>query len=309
MRVLVVGSANADLVTRVERCPLPGETLLGSAFFTGPGGKGANQAVAAARLGADTAFLGCVGDDALGTMLETALREAGVDVANMQRSASNASGTAVIVVAEDGENAIVVTPGANAEVTPALIEAQEPLFAQADAMITQFEIPLDSVAAALRMAQKHECIVVLDCGAAKAAVPEVLAGATIVSPNETETACLTGLNVSNLEEAQTAATVLRDMGAREVVLKLGALGAHYRGPENSHYMPAFQVGVVDTTAAGDAFTAALAVRWPKGNVEDALRWANAAGALACSREGAQPSMPSAPEVMKLIKNGVLREPV
>ena len=309
MRVLVVGSANADLVTRVPRCPRPGETLLGSGFFTEAGGKGANQAVSAARLGADTAFLGCVGNDALGTMLEASLREAHVDVTGLQRSEDHPSGTAVIVVAEDGENAIVVTPGANGAVTPALIEAHESLFAQADAVITQFEIPLETVAAALRIARKHNCMTVLDCGAATAEAREVLAHATIVSPNETETATLTGLNVSQLEDAQTAAAALRDLGAKEVVLKLGAQGAFYLGQQGSHYAPAFEVDVVDTTAAGDAFTAALTVQWPKGNFEDALTWANAAGAAACTRQGAQPAMPTAAEVEKLAKQGALREPV
>jgi len=290
--ILVVGSANVDLVTRVPRCPKPGESLIGRSFATIPGGKGANQAVAAARLGARTYFAGCVGDDSFGALQRQTLAEAGVDVSHLNVHGHEPTGTAVILVADEGQNSIVVTPSANYGITVSDIEALEPLFRDVDALLLQLEIPLDTVEAALDMARDTATLSVLDAGPAQRVPETLLEKSDIVSPNETEAEAMTGIAVRSLDDARDAAARLVAAGAKEVVLKLGPRGALYMGEEWFH-VPAFEVNVVDTTAAGDAFTAALAVCWRTlPHRRDAIRFANAAGALAATVEGAQPSMPT-----------------
>ena len=290
-KILVIGSANADLVTRVPRCPKPGESLVGHSFQTLPGGKGANQAVAAARLGAFTRFAGCVGNDALGEMLRGSLSGAGVNLDLLKTHATDATGTAVIFVEDSGQNAIVVTPSANYGITPKDIEALEPVMRECDAVLLQLEIPLETVDAALTLAKQLGVVSILDAGPAQAVSPELLAKAAIVSPNETEAEAITGIAIDTLDDADRAAEKLRAMGAREVVLKLGAYGSLYLGETRVH-VPAFSIQPVDTTAAGDAFTAALAVQWGCVPIDEALRFANATGALAATVAGAQPSMPT-----------------
>jgi len=290
-RILVIGSANADLVTRVPRCPKAGESLIGHSFTTVPGGKGANQAVAAARLGAATCFAGCIGRDALGEVLCESMRGAGVDLSALRRHETEPTGTAVIFVAEDGQNAIVVTPAANYGLRPGDIEAMEPLFATVDVVLMQLEIPLDTVDAALRMARQAAVLSILDAGPAQTVPDELLGHADIVSPNETEVEAMTGVSIQDVADAPQAAQALRDSGAKEVVLKLGRHGAYYLGKDEVH-VPGFTVDAIDTVAAGDAFTAALALRWNRCEVTEALRFANAAGALSTTVLGAQPSMPT-----------------
>jgi ribokinase len=298
--VLVIGSANIDLVTRAERCPRPGESLVGRSFDTIPGGKGANQAVAAARLGAATVFAGCVGDDAFGTMLREGMMAEGIDLAYLHAHSELPTGTALIIVGDDGENSIVVTPGANQAVTPAEIEAFEPLFHEADVVLLQLEIPLESVDAALDMARRHDALTVLDAGPAQSAPAELIEKAGLISPNETEAEALTGVRVASLDDAREAARQLLELGALEVVMKLGARGCLYAGDGWMH-VPAFNVTPVDTTAAGDAFTAALAAQWRGTDKRrDALRYANAAGALAATVAGAQPAMPTRSEVERFL---------
>jgi ribokinase len=291
--ILIVGSANIDLVTRVPRCPKAGESLIGSSFTTICGGKGANQAVAAARLGATTHFAGCVGDDAFGAMQRDALSAEGIDLTHLKIHAEEPTGTAVILVAEEGQNSIVVTPSANYGFTPDDVAALEPTFATLDAVLLQLEIPLESVEATLDLARQCSVLSILDAGPAQK-VPEALVQkADIVSPNETEAEAMTGIVVASVDDAQKAAARLRDMGAGEVVVKLGAQGAFYLGGE-AYHVPAFTVDAVDTVAAGDAFTAALAMALAEGAMprRDAITFANAAGALAATVHGAQPSMPA-----------------
>lgn len=248
--ILVIGSANVDLVTRVSRSPRPGETITGLSFHIYPGGKGANQAVAAARLGARTVFAGCVGADEFGEMQRHTLAEAGVDVSHIKTDPDEATGTASILVADGGENTIVVAPGANGRITPADIERLDGLFAAADAVLLQLEIPLEAVEAALDAARKHGALSILDAGPAQQLPGSLLAKASIVSPNETEAQALTGLAVNTLDEARAAAEALRALGVPEVVLKLGSRGALYVGDEVL-YAPAFPVNAIDTVAAGD----------------------------------------------------------
>jgi ribokinase len=299
-RILVIGSANADLVTRVPRCPKPGESLVGHSFQTLPGGKGANQAVAAARLGAKTRFAGCVGNDALGEMLKASLRSSGVDILHLKTHATDPTGTAVIFVEDSGQNAIVVTPSANYGILPQDIKALEPVFRDSDVVLIQLEIPLETVEAALNMACNTGVFSVLDAGPAQMVAPEILKLADIVSPNESEAEAITGITIKTRDDAIAAADKLRAMGARSVVLKLGAQGCMYAGSERV-FAGAFEVEALDTTAAGDAFTAALALQWNTVSTFDALRFANATGALATMVMGAQPSMPSLKDVERFLK--------
>ena len=300
VNIVVVGSANVDLVTRVPRCPKPGESLIGSSFATIPGGKGANQAVAAARLGANTWFAGCVGDDAFGALQRRTLSDAGVDVTHLKVHESEPTGTAVILVADEGQNSIVVTPSANYGITPADIEQLEPVLREAGALLLQLEIPLDTVEAALDLAARLDVLSILDAGPAQKVHAGIVGKARIVSPNETEAEAMTGIAVDSIESARAAADALHAMGAREVVVKLGEQGALYSGEEVLHASP-FRVNAVDTVAAGDAFTAALATVWRRLPKQDVLRFANAAGALATTTPGAQPSMPTHAAVEAFLK--------
>lgn len=305
-KIVVVGSANIDLVTRVPRSPKPGESLIGHSFMTVTGGKGANQAVAAARLGAQVYFAGCVGNDAFGAQQRDCLRADGIDLRYLKTHPSEATGTAIILVADEGQNSIVVTPAANYGLLPEDIAGMEALFREADAVLLQLEIPLETVEAALDMARRCGVLSVLDAGPAQPLPPDLIAKADIVSPNETEAEALTGIRVDSVEDAERAAERLLAMGARHAVMKLGAHGSLYLG-EGRVFMPAFQVHAVDTTAAGDAFTAALAVAWKEQPVRQALRFANAAGALAATVAGAQPSMPAREDVESFFETNVIKE--
>lgn len=298
-KVVIVGSANIDLVTRVARSPKPGESLIGRSFMTVTGGKGANQAVAAARLGAATVFIGCVGADAFGAMQRDCLAAAGVDVGHLKSHPTEPTGTAVILVADEGQNSIVVTPAANLGLLPEDVWALEPVIAAADALLLQLEIRLDTVETALDIARKHNVLAILDAGPAQAVPESLIAKADIVSPNETEAEAMTGMAVTSIEEARNAAVRLRAMGACEVVMKLGARGAFYLAEDELH-VPAFRIEPVDTTAAGDAFNAALALAWNALPLPQALRFANAAGALAAMTAGAQPSMPTHEAVSRFL---------
>ncbi len=290
-RIVVVGSANIDLVTRVPRSPKPGESIIGRSFATVTGGKGANQALAAARLGAQVSFVGCVGNDAFGELQRATLSADGVDCSHLKTHPSEPTGTAVILVADEGQNSIVVTPSANYGLRPADIAQLEPLFAQADAIVLQLEIPLDTVEAALTLARRCGVFSILDAGPAQKIDASLVALADLVSPNETEAEAMTGIAVNTPDDALAAARQLLAMGTGHVVMKLGAQGALYLG-ETNVFAPAFKIQAVDTTAAGDAFTAALAVVWNRMPLPEALRFANATGALAATKEGAQPSMPT-----------------
>lgn len=290
--VLVVGGVNIDLVTRVARCPKPGETVIGTSFETIPGGKGANQAVTAARLGANTWLAGCVGADGFGDLQRASLAAEGIDLTYLKTHATDPTGTAIIFVADEGENVIVVVPAANFGLLPGDIDAMAGLFSQLNAVVIQLETPMDTVETVLKAARLTGALSVLDAGPAQKVPPRILELADIVSPNETEAEAITGMKAETLEEARACAGRLIESGAREVVLKLGAKGALYMSLDEWFHVPAFPVDAVDTVAAGDAFTAALAVAWKRMHRRDAIRFANAAGALATLTPGAQPSMPT-----------------
>jgi ribokinase len=300
IQVVVVGSTNFDLVVKAERLPKEGETLLVSNLKFFPGGKGANQAVAAARLGARTTLVGAVGTDIIGDFLLQGLATEGIDTSCVRRDPARATGSAFIMLFPSGNNCIAVDPAANFNLTPADIERAKDVIERADALSTVLEIPLETVEAALRLARKAGKLTVLDAGPPRHCPLEILTLADIVSPNETELAHLTGEEVHGRVSARESAEKLLSLGVKTLVLKLGSDGSMLVTAKKSKHFPAYKVAVVDPTAAGDAFTAALTVELAAGrDLEPAIRFANCAGALAASKLGAQPSLPRRQEVEAL----------
>jgi len=260
--------------------------------------------VAAARLGVSTALIGRVGRDQFGDVLLEGLSAEGVNITHVGRDHEAASGVALILVEPDGQNSIVVAAGANGKLTPEHLDAASSLFAWADAVLVQLEVPPATVERALQLARQGGALAVLDAGPARALPGEVLRAADIVSPNESEARAITGIEVADAADARKAAARLREMGARTVVLKLGGQGAYLASDEMQLHAPAFPVEPVDTAAAGDAFTAALAVAVAGGRpLPEAVRYANAAGAAATLRFGAQPSMPTPADIAQVIQGG------
>ncbi|MBM4070815.1 MAG: ribokinase [Planctomycetes bacterium] len=301
--VVVVGSINMDLVVRVPRLPRPGETLHARDFRAIPGGKGANQAVAAARLGARVTMIGKVGDDAYGSRLIEGLAGEGVNVEHVAVAPGCPSGQAVIAVDDAGQNSIMVVPGANQLLTPDDVLRHEDAIGFGGVMLVQLEVPLETVAAALQLARAKEFVTILDpAPAPDAALPRDLLCADFLTPNQSEAAALTGIDSDSTEGAERAAATLRESGARLVVVKRGADGALLSSSSRGNIsVPTFPVPVVDTTAAGDAFNAGLAVALAElRTIPNAVHFACAAGALATTRPGAQPAMPSRAEVDDLM---------
>lgn len=300
-RIVVVGSLNMDLVTRAERIPQPGETILGGDLQTFPGGKGANQAVAAKRMGAQVAMIGRVGQDAFAVPLLQALGEAGVDSSHVLQDPDAATGVAIIVVDQRGQNSIVVCSGANARLSPQDIRAAEPAIAGADALLLQLESPLETVRCAAEIARCHGVRVILNPAPARPLPEALLRTVDVLVPNESEAALLTGLPVEDIPQVEAAATRLHEMGAEAVVVTLGERGVLYLYKGEGRLVPAFKVTPVDTTAAGDAFMGVFAVALAEGKpFAEAVRWGNAAGALATTKMGAQPSLPERGAVENLI---------
>ena len=290
--ILVVGSLNMDLVVSVPRHPRPGETLLGGAFHTFPGGKGANQAVAAARLGAPVRMIGRLGADKFGDALLATLQDDGVDTRWVQQDAQAASGVALITVSADGQNTIVVAAGANGRLSTADVQAAEDAFADAVVVVLQLEIPLPAVEAAARLGRKHGAAVVLNPAPAQPLSAELLALADYLVPNQSELELLSGE-----PDLERGIRVLLERSVRNLVVTLGERGARWVSAAGSVEVPAFAVRAVDTVAAGDAFVGAFAAALAEGRpVQDALLRGNAAGALAVTRAGAQPSLPARVEL-------------
>ncbi|MEU3407946.1 ribokinase [Streptomyces sp. NPDC006670] len=287
--IAVLGSTNMDLVAYVPKAPNPGETVTGREFRTVPGGKGANQAVAAARLGGEVVMIGAVGADEFGVRLRAALAGAGVETAAL-RTVEGASGTAHITVDDEGANSIIVIPGANGRVT-GLEPGDDSRIGAADCLLLQLELPLEAVLAGARAARAHGVRTVLTPAPVRPLPPELLAATDLLVPNEHEAAALTGLT----DPHRAAEALLREVP--EVVITLGAAGSLYaaRGREPLT-VPAPRVRAVDTTAAGDTFVGALAVALGEGRpVREALRWASVAASLSVQRPGAQSSMPTRTE--------------
>ena len=302
-RLVVLGSINMDLVARVERLPRAGETVAGRELLQIPGGKGANQAVAAARLAAATVMVGRVGDDAFGERLRKALSASSVSVEHVKVVPDCSSGVALIGVEDSGQNAITIVSGANGHLTPRDVQDVEHVIAAAEALLLQLEVPLDTVTAAAAAAQRHGVLAILDpAPAPQQGLPDPLFRVDVISPNQTEAEQLTGIPVTDPASARQAAARLLDRGAKAAVIKLGAQGAFWCVRQGAcGHVPAAKVPVVDTTAAGDAFTAALALQWAQGAApQDAVRFGCAAGTLATTRLGAQQSMPTRAEVERFL---------
>jgi ribokinase len=291
--LIVVGSSNTDLIVRAERLPCAGETVLGGDLATAAGGKGANQAVAAARLGARVTFVGRVGTDMFGQQALAGLERDGLDLRFLRRDASAPSGVALIVVDAQGQNLIAVAPGANHRLTPADVEAARPALAEAQVMLLQLESPLETVLAAARAGRAAGLTVILNPAPAQPLPAALYEALDYMTPNEHEAAMLTGL-----AEPQAAAADLLARGVGTVIVTLGVAGALVaaRSGEVLH-VPGFQVQAVDTTAAGDAFNGGLGTALARGlALPEAVRYAHAVAALSVTRPGAQPSLPTQAEV-------------
>ena len=294
--IVVVGSLNVDFVTGVDRLPGPGETVLGDRFAMVPGGKGANQAVTAARLGARVAMLGCIGTDPLGDVLVETLRSEGLDPDLLTRVEEVGTGVAQIAVDSDGANAITVVPRANLSLRPAHINAHRDLLVNARVVLCQLEIPIETVQAALRIGRSSGVTTILNPAPAQLLDPGLLALVDICVPNEHELALLTGC-----AGTRDGARTLLAMGCGAVVVTLGANGALLVRADGEVHVPAFAVDVVDTVAAGDAFCGGLAAALARAApIEEALRMASAAGGLAATTRGAITSLPRASDVDALL---------
>ena len=296
-RIAVVGSLNMDLVVRVPRMPIPGETLIGHDFHVIPGGKGANQAVAAARLGAQVTMIGRVGDDDFGRAQQRNLAQEGIGVTHVSVDPEEATGIALITLDAAGQNSIILAPGANMRLTVAHVEAAAQTIADAEILICQLESPLEVVTRAIELARAQGVRVILNPAPARPLDTALLHLVDYLIPNESETTLLTGIQVTDLSSAEKAAANLRERGVSTVILTLGEQGALLANARGMIHVPGYSVEVVDTTAAGDAFVGGFAVALAEGQLlQEAVRFANAAGALAVTRLGAQPSLPTRREI-------------
>lgn len=292
-RILVFGSINMDLVAKVPRLPVPGETLSGYSFTTIPGGKGANQAVAAARLGIPTAMVGRVGKDNFGQELLHSLQNDGVQTDAVFVDESNTSGVAVIAVDDNAENHIIVIPGANGNVGEEDITRLIQQLPTASILLLQLEIPLAAVQKAAQAAQQAGVKVILDPAPARTLPPELYPVVDIITPNAVEAGQLVNFSVNSLETAEKAATMLQQQGVKTAIVKLGAQGVFCASADQKFFVPAFSVQAVDTVAAGDAFNGGLAAALAQGySLHEAVTWGAATGALATTKPGAQSSLPT-----------------
>jgi ribokinase len=296
-RVCVVGSINIDLTFRTPRLPMPGETLRGYGFHLGHGGKGANQAVMAARLGAQVTLIGRIGRDVFGDDMLRSLTHQGIDTTHIKEDVKEPSGTAAIVVDDEARNCILVVPGANARLTPEDVREAESAIRQARVLLCQLEVPMNTVLEAFRLAKDAGVRTILNPAPAVALPDELLTLTDICVPNETELELLTSRPTASLDEIETAGRNILCRGPQTVLITLGARGALIVMQDSSKHVPAVKVDALDPTGAGDAFIGALAVflAEDRGLIESA-RWASAAAALSVTRHGAQASFPSRDEV-------------
>jgi ribokinase len=299
----VIGSVNRDLTMLVPRLPRAGETVIGGTLLVDRGGKGANQAVAARRLGADVRMVGCVGEDDAGDDLRDALAVEGIDVQGLVTVPDAPTGTALILVDAEGRNQIAVASGANHRLTIDIVRRQEATIAWAQVLLCQLETPLPAVRCALELARDHGVTVVLNPAPAQPLGDDVLVLVHYLTPNEVEAAMLSGIEARDLASAREAAERLVSRGVRRVVVTLGQEGALVCDGGPTLHFPAFPVQAIDTTAAGDAFNGALAVGLAAGGtIEQAIPLASAAAALTCTKRGAQASLPGRGEVERFLQS-------
>jgi ribokinase len=305
----VVGSINTDLVSLTARIPAVGETVLGTDFLIHPGGKGANQAVAVARLGYPVRLIGCLGNDSFGAQLRTHLEQAGVDTAGIG-TREGTSGVAVITVSQAGENSIVVTPGANAKLTPHDLEESIAIIRDAGVVLTQLEIPLETVECLASICAREHVPLILDPAPAMKLAPSIFRHIDWLTPNETEALFFVEnerLSATNLDPVAMATLILA-RGSRGVVLKMGARGAYLSSKDGpGELIPAFPVKAIDTTAAGDAFNGGFATALMLGKTpSESAHFAAAVAGISVTRAGAQPSMPTVAEVERLIEHSAVK---
>jgi ribokinase len=301
MSVMVFGSINMDLTAYVPTLPRPGETLFGTSYITVPGGKGDNQAVAAARLGADVKFIGRVGADAFGPEVLRIVSAEKVDVSLVQTDPEHGTGLAVINVDEKAENTIIVISGANMALDHSDVLRAQAALEDVRVLCLQMEVPLDASLELAQIACENDITVIFDPAPAKQLSLEDYQMMDVITPNEIETEILVGFKPAGREDTVRAAAILRELGAGAAIIKLGAQGLYYDSSQGKGFLPPFKVTPVDSVAAGDAFNGGLAVALSEGlSIPDAVRWGAAAGALATTRKGAMPSMPFRTEVLKLL---------
>ena len=297
-KIVVVGSSNTDMVIQSEHLPAPGETILGGEFFMNSGGKGANQAVAAAKLGGDVVFVARVGDDIFGQEAVAGFKLEGINTDFIVTDPEQPSGVATIMVDGKGENCIAVASGANKLLSPADVDQAMAQVDAADVLLMQLETPIETIEYVAELGVQKGKTVILNPAPAQALSDELLAKIDVITPNETEAEMLTGIKVENLEGAEKAAQALRDKGVGTVIITLGSQGAFVLADSFTGIVPVRKVNVVDTTAAGDTFNGALAVGIGQ-TIEEAVAFANKAATISVTRLGAQASVPSLEELKSL----------
>lgn len=300
-KLTVLGSINADHVISVPHFAKPGETLMGSHYHIAYGGKGANQAVAAARLGANIDFIACIGTDDIGRAMKKAFAQDGINTDAVVEIPNEMTGIAMIQVAESGENSIVISAGANAHLTEKVIEQFAHKITQADGLLMQLETPLSAVILAAKMAKKSQTKVVLNPAPAQALPDELLSQLDMITPNETETEILTGVKVIDEQSAAQAAQIFHQKGIETVLITLGSKGVYVSQAGKGQIVPGFRVQAKDTTAAGDTFNGALMTALLEDKpLAEAIRFAHSAAAISVTREGAQSSIPSREEALQFL---------
>ncbi|QDT89657.1 ribokinase [Gimesia algae] len=304
-KIAVLGSINMDLMIRSEKLPLPGETVIAETKVENPGGKGANQAVAAARMGAEVTMIGCVGDDSFAEELVQNLEVEGIDTRHVTRKTNTTSGVAVVMVETSGENAILVVPGANGLVGPAELEQARQVICASDVLLMQLEVPVETVIAAAKIAREAGVPVILDPAPAPASFPPELLHVDLICPNQSEAAALLEKPLTSLEDVVASIPALAEQGPRQILVTMAAQGSVLFDGEAVEIIPPFAIQVIDSTAAGDAFAAGLAVKLAeRATLREAALFASAAGAIAASGAGAQTAMPNRELIETLITKQV-----
>jgi len=305
-KIVVVGSSNTDMIIKVSHIPKPGETILGGEFVSAAGGKGANQAVGAARAGGAVTFIAKVGQDMFGEKALAGFSSDGIETRYIARDPESPSGVALIFVGEDGENSIAVASGANARLTPEDVEKSKDAFTGASVLLLQLETPLPTVQTAANLAVQSGVRVILNPAPAQSLPEALLKQVFLLTPNESEAELLTGIPIKNDASAKSAAEKLLKLGVKNVIVTLGSRGTLVANETGSQFTPAFKVKAVDTTAAGDIFNGALAVSLAEGkSILNATRFASAAAAISVTRLGAQTSAPTRKEIETLLASGRL----
>lgn len=302
-KIIVLGSSNTDMIVKVPRIPAPGETILGGKFVQAAGGKGANQAVAAARSGGNVTFIANTGDDNFGKETIKGFKKEGINTEYIFMDTETPSGVALIFVDEDGENSIAVASGANGTLSPSKIREIESVISDGDILLTQLETPLETVEEAIKIANKSGVKVILNPAPAQSLSDALLKQIDILTPNQSEAELLTGIKVEDEESAKKAALSLLSSGVTTVILTLGSDGAFAMNCDIQKTIPTFKVKTEDTTAAGDTFNGALAFGLAEGKtIQESIQWAHAAAAISVTRMGAQPSIPNQKEIHEFLNN-------